>query len=169
MNLVNQVGAFCASMSCYPYSSAFLFHSQSPTLCMPVSLTSVSAELIWEHLVQISDPAVLVISDTRWYSLHLYRIHHLPPNRLHCHPDLPWGDSWEAIVGYPNCILVHCSLHVGPDESSFFWFGGYSILEFVLQRWLLQTKLLAKMIVLTISMQLHNHDASVTRMTWRSL
>ena len=163
------IDAFCPTFSSLLYFSLFLLHWLSPTPFQPVSLTSVLAEPIWEHLAWLSHPAALGIPDPRCHCYALYRIPRLPCNRLPCHLDYPSHQSSLANFRCPKCFQVCYPCLFWLDDS---WFSGFSRhlrLVFLLQGGPLQTKVVAKVIILTIWMQLHHHVERVSRRLWRWL
>jgi len=161
--------AFCPSFSSLRYFFSFLLHWPSPTPFQPVSLTYMLAEPIREHLGRHSHPAALGIPDPRCHSCALYRIHHLPRYRLQYDVDHPSCDSSVANFRCPKCFQVCYPRQFRLDHRKFSGFGAHSRFEFVFQGGPLQTKLVEKVIFLTISMQPLHHVQRVTRRLCRSL
>jgi len=160
---VKHIDAFCPTLCWFPYSSSFALYWLSPTPFQSVCLTSMLGKSIREHLVSHSDPPALGSRDPRCHCLALYQIQPLPGNSLCCHLHYPSCHSSLANVWCPKCIQVcdHCNFWL--DNGRFIWFSGHLIFEFILQGGPLQTKPVAKVIFLTLSMHPHHHVERVTR------
>jgi len=146
MKLAKHIDAFSPTFSSFPYSSSFPMYWPSPTTFQPVSLTSVLAESMQEHLVQHSHPAAPGYPDPGCHCNTLYQIQHLPHNRLRCHLEYPSSHSRLANFRYPKCFQVRYPHQFRLDDGRFLWSRGHLIFEFVLQGGPLQTKLVAKVI-----------------------
>jgi len=133
------------------------------------SLTSLLAESIRIYFERHTHPAARGIPDPRSNSLALHLIHCLHHSRLCSHLDYPSHRSSWASFQCRKRLRVHCRDHFRLDDGRFSVFGKHSILEFVLQRFTLQTKLVAMVIFPTIQMQPHHHVERLTRMLWRFL
>jgi len=129
----------------------------------------MSAESNLEHLAWRSHPTAPGIPDPRCNCLALYQIQRPPPNRLRCHLDYLRPHCSQANLQCPKCFQECYPHHFQLEDSWLSWFGGYSIFEFILQGGPSQTKVVAKVIFLTIQMQLHHHVQWVTTMLWLSL
>jgi len=147
----------------------FLLHWPSPTPFQHVPLTAVLAEPIPERLVSHSHPPNLGIPDPRCNWFALYQTQHLPRNRLCCHLDYPSHHSSLANLQCQICFQVSYHRHIRLDDGWSSGFGGYLRFEFIFLRGLLQTKLVAKDIFLTIWMHPHHHVEWVTRLLRQSL
>ena len=95
-------------------------------------------------------PAAQGIPDPRSNSLALHLIHCLHHSHLHSHLDYLSHRSSGASFQCRKRFRVHCRHEFRLDDGRFCVFGEHSILEFVLQRVALQTKLVATAIFPTI-------------------
>jgi len=163
------IDTFCSTFLSLPYSSSFLLHWPSPTPFQPPALTYASAKPIREHLPQHTHPAALRVPDSWCHYFTQYQCHHLPQNCLCCQLEYRSRHSSSANHWHPKWFQMHCLNDFLPDDSSFFWFGGYWIFEFVLQGGPLQTMLVVKEIFLTNSQQPQHHVEIVSTMLWPSL
>ena len=144
------INAFCPTFSSILHFSAFLLHWPSPTPFQPISLTSVLAEVILAHLVRHSHPAARGITDSRCHCCAPYQIRPLLCNRLPCH--LHYSSRHSSLANH-RCLKwfqVRYPSRFQLDDGWFSSFGGHLRFEFVLQGGSLQTKLVAKVIFLTI-------------------
>jgi len=139
---------------------------QSSTPFQRLSLTSVLAKSIQENLVQHSQPSALGFPKLWCHCLALYQIHRQPRRPLWCRLDYPSHHASYANYQCRKCYQVHYHHQVLLDGGQFVWFGGHLIHELMLQGGPLQTKLVAKVIFLTIYMPLHHHVKSLTTMLW---
>jgi len=135
---------------CSLCSSWFPLYWPSLTPFQPLSLTSMLAESIREHWVRHSHPTGLGYLHRRCHCQELWRIHFLPPSRLHCHLNYGSPHSSQTNRCCPKCFQVNYHHHLLLDGSRFFWFCAHSTIEFVLQGSPLRTKLVAQVIFLTI-------------------
>ena len=144
------IDAFCPTFSSLLYFSASLLHWPSPTPFHPVSLNSVLAEPIRAHMAWHSHPAALGIPDPQCHCCALYRIHGLLRNPLRWQLDYPSRHSSLADHRCPKCFQVCYTRRFWLDDGWFSRFGGHLRFELVLHRGRLKTKLVAKVIFLTI-------------------
>jgi len=163
------IDTFCSTISSLPYSFSFLLHWPSSIAFQPVSLTSMFAKSIREHLVWHSHHTALGIPVLGCHSLGIDQIQRLPCNRYWCQLDYPSHYSSLPNHCYAKCFQVHYPHHFRLDDGWLFWISRHWIFEFDLQGGPLQTKLRAKVIFLAVNMQLHHHVERVTRMFWWSL
>jgi len=157
------------TFSCFPYSSMYPLHCQSSVPVQPVSISSVLAKSIQEHLVWQWQPSALGIPKPWCQCLTLYRIHRLPHSSPRTWLDYPNHNFSSADIQCWKCFRLGSSNQFRLEASCVFWFGRHLILEFVPQAGPLQTKLVAKVIFLTIYMQPHNQVEFLTRKLWWSL
>jgi len=141
---------FCPTISWSPYSSLFPLYWQSSTASKPFFWTSVLAESIQEHLVQLSHPTALGFRNPRHRCLAQCWIHCPLPHCLRCHLDYASPHSSWANFRCPKCVQVHNPHHHLQDGSRFVRFGGQSIPEFALHGGPFQTRLVAHVIFPTI-------------------
>jgi len=80
----------------------------------------------------------------------LYQIQHLPRSCLCSHLDYPSSHSSWANFRCPKGFQVHYRHYFRLNDSWFFWYGGHSLFDFVLQGGSLRAKLGAKVIFVTI-------------------
>jgi len=144
------IDPICPTFSCFPYSSLFPFHWQSSTPVQPVSLTSVLAKSIQEHLVWHLQPGALGFPKPWGHCLALHRIHPLPERHLCSRLDYLYHRTSLANFLRRECYLVCDPHHFGLDDCQFFGFCGHLIFEFVIECSPLHTNLVAKVIFLTI-------------------
>jgi len=95
--------------------------------------------------------------------------YYLPPSHHHCQLNSPSPHSSQVNARCPKCFQVHHSHDFWQDHGQSLWFCGHSILECVLQRGPLQTKLVTQVIFPTIQTQPLHHVASLIRTCWHSL
>jgi len=139
-----------STVSCSPDSLLLLLYWLSGRSFQPVSLTSLLAESIWEHLVLHSHPAALGYWDPRFHCLAVCRIHCLPASSLSCHLDCPSPQFCQANFWCPECFQLPYPHRIQLDDGQFFAFGGHFILDFFLQGGLLQKQLVAQVIFPTM-------------------
>jgi len=163
------IDPFCPTFSCFLYSSLFPFQWPSSTPLQPVSLMFVLAESIQECLMRYLHPGALGLPELQCHYQVQCRICCLPPSRHPSHCDYPSGHCSQANFRCQKCIQELYPYHFQLDDGQFIWLDGHLILEFLLQGGPLQRKQVAMVIFLKISMQLHHHVESLTRMLSWSL
>jgi len=144
------IDAFCPTFSSLLYFSAFQLRWPSLPPSQPVSLTSMSAKPIRTHLAQRSHPAALGIADPRCHCSTLYRIHRSLHKPFHCHLEYPTRHFSLANHRCPKSFQLRYSRRFRLDDSWFSGFGGHLWFKFFPQGGPLRTKLVAKVIFLTI-------------------
>ena len=153
----------------FPFSSLFPLQWLSLTHLEPVSLTTVLAEIMLHYLVRHSHPGALGILEPQCQCLARYWTGHLPPcSHCFCLDYLSHGSS-QANFWCRKCFQIHHPQHFLLDNSRLFWFRENSLPEFILSGGPLQTMLVAAVIFLKISIQLHHHVECLTSMLWSSL
>jgi hypothetical protein len=161
--LVKHTDTFYPTYWWLDYSCLFPMHWLSLASCQPGSIASIMAKSIWQQLVWHSSPTAMGYSNAQCNRLAPYPIQHLPGNCLSWHFDHPRCHSSLANVLCPKCFQLHCPHHFRLDDTWFFLFSTYWILQVVFQGGPLQTKVVAKVIFQTIQMQPHHHMQDWTR------
>jgi len=165
----NHIDTFCPKLCCFPHPFSLLLHWPSSTISVCNAFTSMLAESIQEHLVQRSEIARLGLLDPWYLCPVLCWIHRLPPSYLRFQLNSPSHNSRYATLQYLKCFQVSKPDHLWQNDSRLLLFARHLFLEFVHQGYYLETKLMAKMIVLTISMQPHHNVEGLTSLLWQSL
>jgi len=141
---------FGPTLSGFPYPSLCPFQWPSSTPCKHLSLTSMLVESIWEHWMWHSHAGALGFPQPRCHCLTLYHIRCMPPSCLRLRLDSQSHQSSLDNVGCRKCYQVHNPHHLQLVDIQFVWCGRHLILYFIFRGGSVLTKLVAKVICLTV-------------------